>query len=81
MPVKEKRELIFAKLSPCKDYPSPSQSFWGELSHPIKLTGKNTISLKSVKTGGFANVLPKDQNVEIVKIVEGVEERITIKIP
>ena len=80
MPVKEKRELIFAKLSPCTDYPSPNQSFWGELSHPIKLTGKNTISLKSVKTGGFANVLPKDQNVEIVKIIEGVEERITIKI-
>ena len=26
------------------------------------------------------NVLPKDQNVEIVKIVEGVEERIIVKI-
>ena len=80
MTVKEKRELIFAKLSVTNDQPAPNQSFLGRLSHPIKLNAKNTISLKSVKTGGFTNILPEDQIIELVKFVEGVEERINVKI-
>ena len=80
MTTKEKRELIFAKLLLSNDHPSPNQSFWGRLSHPIKLDAGDTISLKSVKTGGFMNILPEDQNIEIVKIVEGIEEKINVKI-
>ena len=80
MTTKEKRELIFAKLLSSSDQASPNQSFWGRLSHPIRLGARNTISLKSVKTGGFMNILPEDRSIEIVKTVEGVEERINVKI-
>ena len=78
--MKEKRELIFVKLSANDTRPSQNQSFLGKLSHPVKLTTNNTISLKSVKTGGFRNILPEDQVIELVKFLEGVEERISVKI-
>ena len=80
MTVKEKRELIFAKLSRTTDQPASNQSFLGRLSHSIKLSDKNTISLKSVKTGGFTNILPEDQVVELVKFIENVEQKIKVKI-
>ena len=80
MDVKEKRELIFAKLSRTTEHSGSNQSFLGRLSHSIKINEKNAISLKCVTTGGFANILPEDRDVEIIKFVENIEQKIKVKI-
>ena len=80
MNTKERRELIFAKLSSYNQISQPHQTFIGKLSRCITLSEKNTISLQSIKTGGFMNITPKDQNIEVVKSYEGIRESVNVKI-
>ena len=63
MDTRDKRELIFAKLLSYNQISQPHQTFIGKLSRCITLGEKNTISLQSVKTGGFMNIPPEYQNV------------------
>ena len=76
----DKRELIFAKLLSYNQASQSHQTFIGKLSRSITLREKNTISLQSVKSGGFMNIPPEHQNVEVYKSYEGVRERVNVKI-
>jgi hypothetical protein len=78
--VMDKRELIFVKLLSYNHPSQTHQTFIGKLSRSITLKKKNTISLQSVKTGGFMNIPPEHQNVEVYKTYEGVKEHLYIKI-
>ena len=80
METKDRRELIFAELSSTDQTSQPHQTFIGKLSRSITLNKKNTISLQSVRTGGFMNIPPQNQDIEVVKSFEGVIEQVKIKI-
>ena len=80
MECKEKRKILFAKLLSYNQTPQTHQTFIGKLSQPIIINDDSTISLQSVKTGGFLNAFGEDQNVEVVKTYEGIIEKSIVRI-